>query len=61
MNTLEKYIYKNLLNPIRVMNALMDSGMISDNCVLPEHVADEDCARAIEWLEAQPKNHLKFK
>lgn len=60
MNTLVKYIRKNLLDPVKVMNLLMDSGLISDNCVTPEDVADVDCARAIEWLDTKPHKPLKI-
>lgn len=47
MNQLEKYVRKNLLDPVKAMNSLMDSGLISDNCVWPADVADVDCARAV--------------
>lgn len=60
MNLLEKYLRKNLFDPTRAMNALMASGLISDNCVWPADVADVDCARAIDWLELQPRKNLIY-
>lgn len=60
MNLLEKYLRKNLFDPTRVMNALMDAGLISDNAVWPADVADVDCARAVEWLELQPRKNLVY-
>lgn len=59
MNLLEKYIRKNLLDPIKAMNALQESCIISDNCVWPADVADADCLAAIAWLESKPQKHLK--
>lgn len=59
MSTLEKYVLKNLLDPVKVMNALMDAGLISDNCIAIGDVADADCARAIEWLDTKPHKPLK--
>lgn len=59
MSTLEKYVRKNLLDPVKVMNALMDAGLISDNCIAIGDVADVDCARAIEWLDTKPHKPLK--
>ena len=60
MSSLTKYIRKNLLCPVKVMNALTEAGLISDNCVLDEDVADVDCGRAIAWLDTQPHQRLKY-
>jgi hypothetical protein len=60
MSTLVKFVRKNLLDPVKVINALTAAGLISDNCVHIEDVADADCARAIEWLDTQPYKSLKI-
>lgn len=59
MSALEKYVRKNLLDSVKVMNALMDAGLISDNCVSVSDVADVDCAKAIAWLDTKPHQPLK--
>ena len=59
MSTLEKYVQKHLLDPVKVMNALAEAGIISDNCIAISDVADADCARAIEWLDTKPHKPLQ--
>jgi hypothetical protein len=47
-NSLQDYIAKNKLDPVKVMNELQDHGIISDNCIHPEDVADS--GKAVSWL-----------
>jgi len=49
MNTLEHYIEYKRLNPVRLMNALQNNGIISDECIFPDEVRDS--GQAVYWLE----------
>ena len=49
MNTLEHYIEYKRLNPVKVMNALQNNGVISDECIFPDDVRDS--GQAVYWLE----------
>jgi hypothetical protein len=51
MNALQDYIQKNARNETELMNALQDHGIISDNCVTAEEVADT--SKAIAFLESK--------
>lgn len=56
MNALEQWLAKNQqVRPERVMDALQEEGLISDECVWPADVAPGDAGRAVEWLE---RNHV---
>jgi hypothetical protein len=33
------------------LNLLQEHGVVSDNCVVLDDVASEDCLRAAEWLD----------
>lgn len=54
MNLLQNYIILNGLSETDTMNKLQDQGIISDNCVNAEDVANVNCDRAVEWLEENP-------
>jgi len=47
-NSLCSYIAVNQLNPKEAMNTLQNHGIISDNCIAPEEVADS--GKAISFL-----------
>lgn len=50
MNELERWIKDSKVDPIQSMNRLQDNGIISDNCIYAEDVADVDCESAIKFL-----------
>lgn len=50
MTKLTEYIMENDLDHDKAMNALQNAGVISDNAVTSEQVADADCQKAIETL-----------
>lgn len=50
MNSLEKHLSGKGLDEIQSMNALQDAGIVSDNCVLAQDVAECDCTAAIAFL-----------
>jgi len=56
MNSLEKYITEQQLNPDIAMNELMEAGLVSDNAVNPADVASRDCFAACKFLELSRKN-----
>ncbi len=49
MNTLEHYLEKEKIDPIKAMNALQDNGIISDNCIDPKDVIES--GSAVIWLD----------
>ncbi len=51
MSKLTQYIQKHQLDPIKVMNALQNQGIVSDVCVTHEDVPDCDSDSAIKFLE----------
>ena len=57
MNALETFISdpSNFWTRDEAMNALQNSGVISDNCVTPADVAEADCQKAIEHLQANDR------
>lgn len=50
MNSLTEFVIKYDMRPRMVMNILQDKGLVSDNAILLEDVAEKDCAKAIEHL-----------
>lgn len=60
MNRLETYVCVNRLDPIKTMNALMESGLISDNCITVKDVSDADFDKAADWLETQPQEAFQL-
>lgn len=53
MNPLQRHLHQHQLDPRDAMNALMDAGLVSDNAVWPEDVAEADCKGAVEWMMKQ--------
>lgn len=51
MNSLERYITDNKLDPHEAMMRLRDAGLISDNAAGPDEVAGLDCFIACNHLE----------
>ena len=58
MNLLLLYTDSNHLDECRVMDALQNANVISDNCVAVHDVATPDDAKAVEWLK---KNYREVK
>ena len=56
MNLLVIYIDSNRLDECRVMDALQNANVISDNCVAVHDVAKPDDAKAVEWLKKNFKS-----
>lgn len=54
MNQLQNYIILHNLSELHTMNLLQDQGIISDNCIRAEDVADSDCPNAIAFLQSTP-------
>ena len=53
MNTLEAYIDEHSPSrsrTIEIMDDLQAHGIVSDNAVWPQDVAEADAVRAVEWL-----------
>lgn len=53
MNTLEIYLTLTEQDHIAALNKLMDAGIISDNVVTTQDVAEPDATRARDWLAEQ--------
>ena len=54
MNSLESFLEAQGLDESSAMNKLQDAGVISDNAITAQDVANGDCLRAVKWL----LNHL---
>jgi hypothetical protein len=59
MNRLSEFILRREMDTTEAMNVLQGGGVVSDNCVTAEDVAEVDCQRAvnflIDYLEGPPK------
>lgn len=55
MNALERFIQLSGDDENLVMDLLQNSGIISDNCIHPCDIAEEDCEKAIEFFTGKPK------
>ncbi len=53
---LEAYLAATGIDPTRAMNYLQKLGAISDNCIEPADVAEQDQPTAIAILEGVDKN-----
>jgi hypothetical protein len=51
MNQVAEYIKENGLDPKQAMNYLQDLRAVSDNCVVPEDIAEKDYDCALFYLE----------
>ena len=51
MNELQRWLRENGVDETQAMNALQDSGPISDLCVTAADVPDWQCGEAIDRLE----------
>jgi hypothetical protein len=59
MNSLIDFVVKYELRAGQSMNILQEKGIISDNAIVLEDVAEADCKRAIEFLR-QHTGHFNF-
>jgi len=50
MTTLAQFILDQRIDPVKAMNTLQNFGIVSDNCIGPEDVAEADCPRAIKFI-----------
>ena len=51
MNALSEYCKTFHLDPVKAMNLLQDYGLVSDNCVTVEDVAEVDCDLASRFCK----------
>ena len=42
------------MTAVQAMNLLQNNGVVSDNCITHEDIADVDCPKAIEFLQGYP-------
>jgi len=59
MSLLLLYTDSNRLDECRVMDALQNANVISDNCVAVHDVAKPDDAKAVEWLKKNYRENTR--
>jgi hypothetical protein len=51
LGTLTRFLFENGIRPRVAMNYLQSEGIVSDNAIFPDDVAEKDCSAAIRFLK----------